>query len=270
MDKLPVELVYDILDKASNPNSCNLNKMTYNYCVKKSLYENIILKTLSKSRNSWDVLKNNKYFLHVVKKPKYKDFMINLILKSAEPVDFFKDKYFLKIFTEEKPFLYIMQYGPISIFKYYINKGINIYIQNSEYYSYTDINKKFLQEDPCNFLGLASYFKRIDILEFLLKKGFNIHANEEAALSSSVSNKKIFEFLLSKNADISFNNSELLVEAVKYTEIEKIKMLIDNGIKINNLVLEIALRQNRKHVIDIIIKAMTKQNGKSYIEHIKN
>lgn len=74
MDKLPVELIYDILDKASNPNLCNLNKMTYDYCIKKGLYENIVLKTLSKSRNSWDTLKNNKYFLHVVKKKNIKIF----------------------------------------------------------------------------------------------------------------------------------------------------------------------------------------------------
>lgn len=230
MDKLPVELIYDILDKASNPNLCNLNKTTYDYCIKKCLYEKIVIKTLSKTKNSWNLLKNNKYFLHVVKKEKYKDFLIKLILKSKEPVDFFQDLDISKIFIKEKSILDVMESGNLSIFKYYIDKGIKV-TTDSYTYSYTDINKKFLEEDPLNLLGLASYFKQIDMIDYLLKKGFNIHANKESALRASLNNPKILKFLLSKGADISFNNRQLLTEAIRINDVKTLKILFDNGIK---------------------------------------
>lgn len=148
-----------------------------------------------------------------------------------------------------------MEHGYFSIFKYYINKGVNV-DTDAYSYSYTDINKKFLEEDPLNFLGLASYFQKLDMIDFLLKKGFNIHANTESALQAGLYNPKILKFLLLKGADISFNNSELLINAIYQNDSEMLKILVNNGIKINSSSINTAIKYNNKNFIKILEKKL--------------
>ncbi len=82
-------------------------------------------------------------------------------------------------------------------------------------------------------LRSASYFGRLEMVKYLLEKGANIHANDDEALiwASTQGHLDVVKYLLEQGADMNANDDAAIKGAIKHLEI--VKYLLDQGADIN-------------------------------------
>lgn len=179
--------------------------------------QNINLYNTSKSLNNR--FKNDKCYIILQNLIRRKIDIPDDLCKNV-PIKEFEE--FIKEYTifKTRPVLgqtieHIISKGYFSLFKYIINHGVNIKVKDGDYdksvYNHSDLTNKYLKDDPHMLMYYCATHNRLDMIKFLLKKGFNLHANNENGLMGGIDNfsgdkhHKVAKFLISKGAKINDN-----------------------------------------------------------------
>lgn len=120
------------------------------------------------------------------------------------------------------------------------------------------LDSKSVPLDIANFYGetalcYAANKGLLYIVKFLINKGADIKKSDYGALRYSIAHNhyNVVEFLINNiNKPLKNINYELLYIASKHSNIQIIKLLIENGMKISKRVIDAANIQNKKLLMD--------------------
>jgi hypothetical protein len=127
------------------------------------------------------------------------------------------------------------------------------YLETCKYYLEKSISKR------CLFM--ASKYGREKIVELLLNRGADIHAENDWALHTASRNghTEVVRLLLDRGADIHANNDWALRWASRYGHTETVKLLLDRGAE-NDLALRSASKNDHTDTKIIIYEKITINN----------
>ncbi|WP_324172064.1 ankyrin repeat domain-containing protein [Sulfurimonas sp.] len=121
-----------------------------------------------------------------------------------------------------------------------------------------ELLKKFSQKELDYGLKIAILNKKDNsYIKKLLKKGAIINTGDESALFFALQNTNQFTFLLEQGADINYKNSfgkSVLYYAIGFSNLELIKIMIENGANINDTYIDSKTRDKSMYDGEVFYK----------------
>jgi hypothetical protein len=140
--------------------------------------------------------------------------------------------------------------------RYEIKTENNLDLTNDE--KYYEIDKKFKAGEEVSFKD-AARLGHTEIVELLLEKGADVHANNDEALrwASENGHLEVVKLLLENGADVHANNDEALRWASENGHLEVVKLLLENGADVhanNEYALRWASENGHIEIVKLLIE----------------